>query len=196
MQMEDYPEREDGKKVWLRPEEVKELLGEIGDTERRIALGLMARSGLRSHEVVDVTADDVVDTPIDQTFVRVWAGKGSKYRESPVPQSLAATIRAYSDVREESSDEPLVDRPTRTLRRWVRAAADARREATGDKGWSFLGPHDLRRTWGTLLVEAEVEPGLVMEFGGWDDWETFREAYLGAYSLKAKKDGIGKVDWL
>ncbi len=35
-----------------------------------------------------------------------------------------------------------------------------------------------------------------MEFGGWDDWETFRESYLGAYSLNAEKQGIEKVDWL
>ncbi|WP_343218003.1 tyrosine-type recombinase/integrase [Haloplanus salinarum] len=65
-----------------------------------------------------------------------------------------------------------------------------------DDGWTYFGPHDLRRTWGTLLVEREVEPGLVMEWGGWEDWETFREHYLGAYSLDAQGRGREKVGWL
>jgi integrase len=69
-------------------------------------------------------------------------------------------------------------------------------DAYADDGWSRLSAHDLRRTWGTLLVDDEVEPGLVMEWGGWEDWETFREAYLGTYSTKAKTRARAKVDWL
>jgi hypothetical protein len=60
----------------------------------------------------------------------------------------------------------------------------------------YLGPHDVRRRWGSLLVGREVEPGLVMEWGGWGDWETFREHYLGAYSLDAQQRGREKVGWL
>jgi len=71
-----------------------------------------------------------------------------------------------------------------------------RLDATGDEGWSFLSAHDLRRTWGTLLVDDEIEPGLVMSWGGWEDWETFREPYLGTYSTKAKNRARDKVDWL
>jgi hypothetical protein len=48
---------------------------------------------------------------------------------------------------------------------------------------------------GILLVEREVEPGLVMEWGGWEDWETFREHYLGAYSLDAQQRGMEKVGY-
>ncbi len=54
--------------------------------------------------------------------------------------------------------------------------------------------HDLRRTWGTLLVESGVEPGMIMEWGGWDDWETFREHYLGAYSAEMQRQQLDKVD--
>jgi len=150
---------------------------------------------LRVAEAVDVTPADVVETPI-APFVRVQDGKGSKYRETPVPGGLAASMRALADVREADADTPLVDRSTRTVSRWVTHAAERRLAASGDEGWSYLSPHDLRRTWGTLLVEREVEPGLVMEWGGWEDWETFREHYLGAYSLNAQQRGIEKVDWL
>jgi len=34
------------------------------------------------------------------------------------------------------------------------------------------------------------------EWGGWEDWETFREASLGTYSTKAKNRERARVDWL
>jgi len=194
MKMEDHDDH-DGRKVWLRPEEVDALLDEADGTTQTVALGLLARCGLRVAEAADVTPADVVDTPVGP-FVRVQDGKGSKYRETPVPTDLAASMRALADVRDEAADTPLVDRSTRTIRRWVTTAGERLYADTGDGGWTYLGPHDLRRTWGTLLVEREVEPGLVMEWGGWEDWDTFREHYLGAYSLDAQQRGMEKVDWL
>jgi len=69
------------------------------------------------------------------------------------------------------ADTPLVDRSTRTIRRWVTTAGERLYADTGDDGWTSSRPPDLRRTWGTLLVtRCEVEPGLVMEWGGWEDY--------------------------
>jgi hypothetical protein len=81
------------------------------------------------------------------------------------------------------------------MRRDVSGASRASKGglAALDDGLSHLSAYDLRRT---LLVDDEVEPGLVMEWGGWEDWETFREAYLGTYSTKAKTRAREKVDWL
>ena len=67
---------------------------------------------------------------------------------------------------------------------------------TGDVGWRYLGPHDLRRTWGTLLGESNVEPGIIMVWGGWEDWDTFREHYLGAYSPEMERRQAALVPWL
>jgi len=194
MHMEDYDDR-DGRKVWLTRDEVADVVTDADGTVQRIAIGLMARSGLRSAEVVDVTPADVDETP-SGWVVRVQRGKGDKYRETPLTDSLAATINAYADVRDGGPDDPLVPRTTRTVRDWVTTIGERRLDDTGDDGWSHLSAHDLRRTWGTLLVDDEVEPGLVMEWGGWEDWETFREAYLGTYSTKAKTRAREKVDWL
>jgi len=193
MKLENHENRDD-KKVWLRTDEIDTLLDTIDDTTRRVAVSLGVRCGLRASEVVAATPEDVVETPVGK-FLRVWEGKGDKYRETPVPRDLAATIDAVADVRDEPPDSPLVDTSTRSFRRWVNNASSDL--IADDEGWRFLGPHDLRRTWGTLLTtEYEVEPGLVMEWGGWDNWDTFREHYLGAYSLDAQKRQMEKVDWL
>jgi len=59
----------------------------------------------------------------------------------------------------------LVDGSTRTIRRWVDAAAEQLAEEEYDERWRYLGPHDLRRTWGHLILEAEVLPSVVMQWG-------------------------------
>lgn len=194
MQLKDF-EDQGGKRVWLTVEEVETLLAATGNTRQKIAVGLGARSGLRRTEISEVTANDIVDGPAG-IRVRVWNGKGDKYRETPISRNLYSTIEAYADVRSENDETPLIDVRPRTVQRWVKSAAQACEEETDDVGWQYLTPHDLRRTWGTLLVEAGVEPGMVMEWGGWEDWETFREHYLGAYSAEMQRQQLDKVDWL
>jgi len=181
--------------VWLSLEEVNQLIAAAGDTRRTMAISLGARSGLRSKEITEVTPADIVDTEAGPR-VRVWHGKGDKYRETPLPTDLVSTINAYADVAELEPDDTLVNASTRTLERWVHQAGDRLRAETQDEGWKYVTPHDLRRTWGTLLVEDDVEPGIIMEWGGWEDWETFREHYLGAYSMKKQKQEQQKVSWL
>jgi len=194
MKLQDY-DAKDGKKVWLDADEIDEFLEAADGTEQRIAFGFLARSGMRVSEAIAITPADVVSTPAGER-ARIWDGKGDKFRETPVPDDLRATVDAFADVRDESADTPLVDKSARTVERWVTRAAERRLATTGDDGWQYLGPHDLRRSWGTLLVQNDVEPGLVMTWGGWDNWETFREHYLGAYSVDAERRQLEKVDWL
>lgn len=194
MRLEEYDEA-DGRKVWLGRDETDTFVEQADTTRKKIAFGLMAYCGLRCDEATSVTPPDVVDTPVGPR-VRVEDGKGDKYREVPISVELKTRIETHADTRSEASDVPLVDASNRTVQRWVDHAADACRAETGDEGWQFLGPHDLRRTWGTQLVEASVEPGMIMSWGGWADWETFREAYLGAFSPEAERREADKVPWL
>ena len=195
MRLKAYDEK-DGRKVWLSRTELDLFLDQADDTKTNIAFLLAGRCGLRAQEIVDVTAMDVIEDETVGPRVRVQDGKGGKYREIPANRELKTTVDTYSDIREEPATKPLVDCSTRTVRRWVQRAAQNCRAETSDEGWQFLGPHDLRRTWGTLLVEDGVEPGMIMEWGGWSDWETFREHYLGAYSPEMERYQASKVSWL
>jgi integrase len=189
-------EKRDDMKVWLSEDESARLLNATADTKQRIALALGVRCGLRSHEVLDVAPEDVVDTDAGH-MLRVWHGKNDDFRETPVPRDLATTIATVDDFRDERSDVSLVDlTSTRSLRRWVTRAAAELEDETGDKGWSFLSFHDLRRTWATSLAAADVDPMLVLDWGGWNDLETFLEHYRGTYSPKAQRRQREKVDWL
>jgi hypothetical protein len=39
-------------------------------------------------------------------------------------------------------------------------------------------------------------PSVVMEWGGWEDWETFRKHYLAEFSPAALRRERGKIEWL
>ncbi|MFW5950260.1 MAG: tyrosine-type recombinase/integrase [archaeon] len=192
MHLEDF-ETDAGKRVWLSRDELELFLDHVDGNERQIALGLAARSGLRTDEIVEVTPADIVTGPAD-FMARVWEGKGDKYRETPLPGELAIRIDATTE--DAPDDDPLVDRPTRTLRRWTKAIAKECEDVTGDAGWQYLSPHDLRRSWAQALLDAGVEPALVMHWGGWENWKTFREHYLGVYSPEKQLAEREKVEWL
>jgi len=104
-------------------------------------------------------------------MLRVWEGK-SKPRETPVPSNVATTVRTVDDYRDEDSDVPVVDKSTRTLRRWI--------DRVGDD----------------LAERAEVDAMLVCDWDGWSDLETFLDRYRGKFSPEAQRKQRIKVDWL
>jgi integrase len=182
MRLEDNPDK--GRKVWLSKNEIGQLMNAVEDTQKRIAFRLMAEAGLRTKEALRAKPADVKpldDEDSDGYKLRVWEGKGDKYRETWLPSALAESIRIYADMDDLDSDERLINVTRQTIQRWVRAARETLAEETGDEGWQYLSAHDLRRTWGTQAIEAGVLPTVVMQAGGWDDFKTFQKHYMGQH---------------
>lgn len=134
-------------------------------------------------------------------MVIVHDGKGGKYREVPIPVDLKREIDAAAEYRPHPEDWPVVTTSsdtrgasTRTFRRWIE---DAREQlAEQDERWLHLTMHDLRRTWATHLKSEDVDPMLVCDWGGWEDLETFLEAYRGDFTPEAQRREREKVEWL
>lgn len=196
MNLRDHDDDGAGKKVWLSQDDVARLLEAASTKERRVAFALGVRCGLRSKEVLNVSPQDVAQTD-SGPVLRVWEGKGDKFRETPIPESLADTIDTVDEWREESSDEPVLSiSTTRSLRRWLKDTATELAEETDDPGWRYLSTHDLRRTWATALSDTEVDALMVLDWGGWEDLETFLDHYKGAYSPAAQRRAREQVAWL
>lgn len=193
MRLQEYDSK-DGKRVWLSNDELREFVNEAKTPVQKAAFLLAGRSGLRRNEIRQVTSNDIVEGPTGY-HVRVWEDytKREKYRETPAPDELVhiAETLAY-DV---GPGTPIVDTSGSTIYRWVRRAAERMQAATGDAGWQYLDVHDLRRTWGTYLLERGVLPAVVMDWGGWDDWEAFRQHYLGQFSPEAIRRERQKVPY-
>ena len=194
MRLKDYDTR-DGKQVWLTSDELDELIEQAQSPQQRVAFLLGGRSGLRREEIVSVTPNDFQHAP--DGFLRVWEdyAKRSKYRETIVPSETVNIVETLAY--DQPDDQPVVDVTGTTVYRWVRRAAEQLEEETDDRGWSFLDVHDLRRTWGgDLLWNQGILPSVVMAWGGWEDWPTFREHYLGEMSPEAAVRERGKVAWM
>jgi len=186
----------DSMMVWLSEDDVDQLLDAAKDTERRIAFALGARCGLRSHEILEVSPDDLVDTQAGHMLI-VKHGKGDKYRETPIPNQLVTQIETIDDYRDDSSDSPIlsVDN-TNSLRYWIKSTREELAEETGDDRWHFVSMHDLRRTWATSLDNKSVDAMVVCDWGGWNDLDTFLDHYRGTNSPEAQRRERDKVDWL
>jgi integrase len=198
--LREHEQRED-MKVWLSADELDQLIDLVEtETSRRFAFALAARSGLRSEEVTDVRPEDVVESEAGPMVI-VRDGKGGKYRETPIPADLKREIDAAAEYRPHPDDWPVVTTSsdtrgasTRTLRRWMESAREELAE--DDSRWLQLTFHDLRRTWATHLKSEDVDPMLVCDWGGWEDLETFLEAYRGDFTPEAQLRERQKVRWL
>jgi len=201
MRLDDYNEK-DGKRVWLTSEEMDMLIDEAETANQRIAFTLGARAGLRRSEIVSVTPNDFNHGP--NGFVRVWGdyAKRDKYREAPIPNDFAAFVDGMTQ--DQPPDMPVLFNSKKnqgiagtTIYRWVKRAAERLAAETNDSGWQFLDVHDLRRSWGGhLLWNCGVLPTVVMEFGGWEDWDTFATHYLGEITPEAQQRERSKIDYV
>lgn len=191
----------DGYKVWLNDEEAQvliETMKERGGTNHEIAVRLGLHCGLRRDEAAQSRPVDVVED-MGEMNLRVWEdqAKRDKYRETPIPRDLADKIRMLPELNPDKAiGDPVLTVTAKTLNRWVQRACEELHTETGDEGWLHVSYHDLRRTWGTRMLESGVLPSVVMYHGGWEDWETFREHYLGEFSPHALQRERSKVPWL
>lgn len=163
-------------RVWLSKSELERLYEQAEDDMRKeIALRLMGDCGLRSAEVLDVQYDHIEELEdSDRLLLRVPNGKGDKARKTIISSGLRETMKAINQAYQ-LDGEPVVDVSKRTLTNWLKSATA---ELDGD-GWDKVSCHDLRRSFGTNLLGAGVPVPVAMEVGGWDDWPTFKEHYVG-----------------
>lgn len=183
-------------KVWLSESDTEKLLNAADSTEQRVAFALGARCGLRSHEILQVAPDDVIETDAG-TMLKVKHGKGDKYRETPLPADLATQIQTIDDMRDSESSAAIISvTTTQSLRNWIKSARQTIAEQENDERWHHVSLHDLRRTWATQLASRDVDPLIVCDWGGWNDLDTFLDHYKGVYSPDAQQRERQKVDWL
>jgi integrase len=133
----------------------------------------MLQGGLRSEEVTRVSKEDIQKSDeADITRLKVREGKTGR-RSTVIPNELATQIRTVADLRPE-----MIDVTPRTIQNWVTEAGEAIAQETGEKDWTLLSAHDCRRTWATSLIQQGISESNVMDWGHWQNYETFRDHYF------------------
>ena len=190
-------DQRDDVKVWLSDDETEQLIEAADTTEREVAISLGVRCGLRSAEVLDVTPNDVTETDVVGSMLKIRNGKGDKPRQTPIPTTVKTQIETANEYRDAGNDEPIVSvSTTQSLRNWIQDTAETIATETDNDDWLQLSFHDLRRTWATHLVSKDVDPLVICDWGGWQDLETFLDHYKGQYSPDAQRRERNKVSWL
>lgn len=187
---EEHDDEQYGYKVWLSQDDVDDLINHIEDDQQELAVLLGVRSGLRSDEIVRVEPKDVTET-VAGYMLRVDGSKGGGLRQTPVPDMVAGMLRGRTP-----EDEAVVDVTTRTLRNWVSRAGEELADETDEPMWAELSPHDLRRTWATSLDGADVNMYVALDWGGWNDIDTFLDHYRGTNSPEVQAENRERVAWL
>lgn len=197
MRLESYRNK-DSYRVVLSTDENKTLIDEIDDQRSKIAWQLGSQAGLRRAEIDNLTYNDVVKRDTGDYVVRVYedGAKRDKYRETPVPESLAVKINTIEETTKINGERSVVDHSMRTVHRHLNNACESIGDRNNDDAWKHISLHDGRRTWANALLDADVSPMQVMQWGGWDDWRTFRDHYLQDFSAEYQSKEIAKVDWI
>lgn len=174
----DSPKFGKGLPHYLHEEEVKRLLEQPDQRSleglRDLAmLELLYATGLRVSELVSISLNDI---NLDRNFVRTM-GKGKKERLVPLGDYASEALRRYLAVarpailKGRSSPYFFVSRRAKPLSRqgfWKRLKAYARQAGLSQK----VGPHHLRHSFATHLLERGADLRTVQEMLGHSDIST------------------------
>lgn len=171
-------------KCWLdyraEVDDLAEAAREVS-LERAAAIWLMGYVGTRASGVPSacpsgVSFNDAGDYWEIEILGKNTKGGSKKTRDAYLPRRIKDKLDIYADDLNE--DPPYVDASVSTIRRWVREAAEAMYDETGNERWLEVSSHDLRRSWATHhLVERDVPVRVMMAIGGWSSYEAI-EPYL------------------
>ena len=148
--------------------------------------------GLRSFEIPQITPEhvrrEVVDDE-DYYFLRVPQGKdttgsGGKPRDAYLPREVERDLHRYQRAENIAQSGPVIDVTPRTVQRIVKSAATRAADRTGNNDFRKVSSHDLRRYFvHSCLVRERMNPRVVMEIGGWDNYQAL-EPYLNKPSTE------------
>ncbi len=131
----------------LTDQEVAKLIDCASSTRNRLIVKVLSKTGLRRAELCNL---DIEDLQLDRGRVIVRHGKGDKRRFVPIPDSLAAELRAFVERR---VNGPLFRSQRggrlvpRTINHIIKAAGDLANITNPNPDRKQIGPHLLRHTF-------------------------------------------------
>jgi integrase len=174
------------KKCWLTTDEYQALRRTTTAYRDELIVRLGGEVGLRSFEIPQITPQHPRREVINDDsyhFLRVPEGKdttgnGGKPRDAYLPRGVERDLHRYQRAEDIAGDDAYIDLTRRSVQRIVKTIAEQTADRTGDDDFQHVSSHDLRRYFAhTCLVEKRMNPRVVMEIGGWDDYQSL-EPYL------------------
>jgi site-specific recombinase XerD len=182
--------------VVLSPEEVEKLIEAASNIRYRMILLLLYATGLRRAEASQLKLADIDSK---RMVIHVHEGKNSRDRELPLTPKLLDVLRAYwrackvkpkvylFPARSQKTDEeqPITDKVV-----WHACRESARRAGLAKR----LGPHTLRHTFATHLIESGTDlPTLQLLMGHQKLQDTTLYVHLSRRHLNAAINPLERI---
>lgn len=153
-------------------EEVRQFYSE--DPIKQLAIRLMIDGGLRKEETLRVSANDLQESENGEfTRLKVREGKTGR-RSTVIPDPVSQQIRTVSNIQD---TEKVIPYHKKTVYNIVQRIGEELAEEQNEPDWNHLSCHDLRRSWASTMVQNGISESLIMDWGGWDQYETFHDHY-------------------
>jgi integrase/recombinase XerD len=159
----ELPKLEKKRLPVLTVEELQKVVSACNIRDKAIVL-LMADSGLRRQEVINLNWEDV---DFESGRVRVKQGKGKKDRISVIGAKTKKALMRYRRNVEHSPSKPLFQ--SRTNERLTGTGLLIIYRRLSQKTGIKITPHAMRRTWTILSLRAGMRPLHLQNLGGWTD---------------------------
>jgi integrase len=198
MKIDNYDDSE-GYQISLSDNERERVLNNLCCTSDEHAWILASWSGLRRGEIGAVRFQDMYQRESGDWFVRVYESnaKRDQFRETAIPERFAYKIQATQDANDDLdiSDKVVYEHTMKTVSRHLKATVEELAEETGEEMYKHIRLHDGRRTFANQMLDDNVPALQVMEWGGWSDWQVFRDHYLKDFSTEYQSEQLKKTDY-
>ena len=182
--------------IVLSPEEVEKLIAAAPNLRYRIILLVLYATGLRRAEAARLKLADIDS---QRMILHVRAGKNSRDRELPLTPKLLEALRAYwrackvkpkvylFPTRFKATEE---ERPVSDKVVWHACVESARRAGLSKR----MGPHTLRHTFATHLIESGTDlPTLQLLMGHQKLQDTTLYVHLSRRHLHAAVNPLERI---
>ena len=182
--------------IVLSPEEVEELIAAAPNLRYRIILLVLYATGLRRAEAARLKLADIDS---QRMIIHVRSGKNSRDRELPLTPKLLEALRAYwrackvkpkvylFPARFKTTEE---ERPVSDKAVWHACVESARRAGLSKR----MGPHTLRHTFATHLIESGTDlPTLQLLMGHQKLQDTTLYVHLSRRHLHAAVNPLERI---
>lgn len=183
--------KDGSQKVWLKPREYRKLKHNPLSKENKLIIQLGGECGLRAFETTQIKPKH-----LHGNFLTIPAGKdtsgeyGGKKRDTYLSDELKSELILFHD---KAPNKQFFDYSPRSIKRKVKKAAKNTAKKTQNQNYRYVSSHDLRRYFAhNLLVRERINPEVVMELGGWSDYQSIKP-YLNKPTEENIKKEMEKV---
>lgn len=187
-------------RCYLTPDEVENLIDHIENREWELAVRLMYWALARSESAANARVRGLMDHGNGVYSILLWAknsdtdGPQKRPSRRVIPEALYEDLLDWCRDTNRSGDDYIFSVQPDRMRGWVKEAAEATCEGTGNPDYADVTSHDLRRSAANWLYRLGCGKTVIKEAGDWSDVDNI-EPYLDSMPASVMHQRLTDAGW-